>query len=78
MTSLVQSSKFKVQSSKLRLTELTDFAIPYGIKILKGKPKEIVISAQENLAGFENLRGLLTNLRSMSEYILFSLIKMGL
>jgi hypothetical protein len=34
--------------------ELTDFAIPYGIKILKQRPKEILISS-ERVEGAENL-----------------------
>jgi hypothetical protein len=38
----------------LQLVELTDFAIPYGIKILKQRPKEILISS-ERVEGAENL-----------------------
>jgi malonyl CoA-acyl carrier protein transacylase/acyl carrier protein len=38
----------------LQLVELTDFAIPYGIKILKQRPKEILISS-EKVADAENI-----------------------
>jgi hypothetical protein len=33
------------------VTGLSDFAIPYGIKLLKGRPKEIIISSTRQAAG---------------------------
>ncbi|MFH1083976.1 MAG: SDR family oxidoreductase [Pseudomonadota bacterium] len=32
---------------RVRVTAITDFAIPYGIKILKGRPKELMIHAEQ-------------------------------
>ena len=38
------------------LAELTDFSIPYGIKLLKGRPKELRISAEQGDDGLVTCR----------------------
>ncbi len=37
-----------------QLVELTDFSIPYGIKILKGRPKELMITSKKQENGTYN------------------------
>ena len=56
-----------LSEDKPYFVELTDFQIPYGIKLLKGRPKELLISGDKNKDGvfdctitslFKNPKGL--------------------
>ncbi len=43
-----------LEGDKGQLVELTDFQIPYGIKLLKGRPKELLISGERRDNGWYN------------------------
>ena len=45
-----------LSEDKAHFIELTDFQIPYGIKLLKGRPKELLISGDRDGNGLFNCR----------------------